>query len=70
MTAPLPSRRFDRQLLEAGPLSGRIVAVFDQAALARLQRSAPLLPLLHPGNRSAAKQWAFARDRLADLFRA
>jgi AcrR family transcriptional regulator len=33
-------------------------------------RGLALLPILHPGNRSAAKQWAFARDRLADLFRA
>jgi AcrR family transcriptional regulator len=33
-------------------------------------RGLALLPILHPGNRSATKQWAFARDRLADLFRA
>jgi len=33
-------------------------------------RGLALLPIIHPGNRSAAKQWAFARDRLADLFRA
>ena len=33
-------------------------------------RGLALLPILHPGNRSAAKQWAFARDRLAALFRA
>jgi AcrR family transcriptional regulator len=33
-------------------------------------RGLALLPILQPGSRSAAKQWAFARDRLADLFRA
>jgi AcrR family transcriptional regulator len=33
-------------------------------------RGLALLPILHPGNRSAAKQWAFARARLAELFRA
>lgn len=33
-------------------------------------RGLALLPILQPGTRSAAKQWAFARDRLADLFRA
>jgi AcrR family transcriptional regulator len=33
-------------------------------------RGLALLPILHPGNRSAAKQWAFARTRLAELFRA
>jgi len=33
-------------------------------------RGLALLPILHPGNRSAAKQWAFARERLAELFRA
>jgi AcrR family transcriptional regulator len=33
-------------------------------------RGLALLPILQPGGRSAAKQWAFARDRLADLFRA
>lgn len=33
-------------------------------------RGLALLPILHPGNRSAAKQWAFARARLADLCRA
>ncbi len=33
-------------------------------------RGLALLPILHPGNRSVAKQWAFARDRLADLYRA
>ena len=33
-------------------------------------RGLALLPILHPGNRSAAKQWAFARGPLADLFRA
>lgn len=33
-------------------------------------RGLALLPIIDPGNRSAAKQWAFARDRLADLFRA
>ena len=33
-------------------------------------RGLALLPILQPGNRSAAKQWAFARERLADLFRA
>jgi AcrR family transcriptional regulator len=33
-------------------------------------RGLALLPVLQPGSRSAAKQWAFARDRLADLFRA
>jgi AcrR family transcriptional regulator len=32
-------------------------------------RGLALLPILHPGNRSAAKQWAFARPRLAELFR-
>ena len=33
-------------------------------------RGLALLPILQPGNRSAAKQWAFARERLAELFRA
>ena len=33
-------------------------------------RGLALLPILDPGNRSAPKQWRFARDRLADLFRA
>ena len=33
-------------------------------------RGLALLPILQPGNRSAAKQWAFARDQLAGLFRA
>ncbi len=33
-------------------------------------RGLALLPILQPGSRSAAKQWAFARDRLADLYRA
>jgi len=32
-------------------------------------RGLALLPILHPGNRSAGRQWAFARDRLAALFR-
>ncbi len=32
-------------------------------------RGLALLPILQPGSRSAAKQWAFARDRLAGLFR-
>ncbi|MGN6188238.1 MAG: TetR/AcrR family transcriptional regulator [Conexibacter sp.] len=32
-------------------------------------RGLALLPILDPGNRSAAKQWAFARARLAELFR-
>jgi AcrR family transcriptional regulator len=33
-------------------------------------RGLALLPILQPGSRSAAKQWAFARARLAELFRA
>jgi len=33
-------------------------------------RGLALLPILDPGNRSAPKQWAFARERLAQLFRA
>jgi len=33
-------------------------------------RGLALLPIIHPGNRSAAKQWAFARGQLAGLFRA
>jgi len=33
-------------------------------------RGLALLPIVHPGNRSAAKQWAFARGRLAALYRA
>ena len=33
-------------------------------------RGLALLPILQPGSRSAAKQWAFARERLAGLFRA
>jgi AcrR family transcriptional regulator len=33
-------------------------------------RGLALLPVLQPGNRSAAKQWAFARERLAGLIRA
>ncbi len=33
-------------------------------------RGLALLPIIHPGNRSAAKQWAFARGELAGLFRA
>jgi AcrR family transcriptional regulator len=33
-------------------------------------RGLALLPILQPGSRSAAKQWTFARDRLADLYRA
>ncbi len=32
-------------------------------------RGLALLPIIHPGNRSAAKQWAFARAQLARLFR-
>ena len=48
MTLPLASRRFDRSLLEAGPLSGQIVAVFPEAALARLGVDGVLLTLLHP----------------------
>src|SRR5215207_2901499 len=32
-------------------------------------RGPALLPILQPGNRSAAKQWAFARARLAELLR-
>jgi hypothetical protein len=42
-----PCRRFDRSLLEAGPLSGHVVAVFEHAALVRLN-DGPLLTLLHP----------------------
>jgi AcrR family transcriptional regulator len=33
-------------------------------------RGLALLPVLQPGSRRAAKQWAFARTRLAELFRA
>lgn len=33
-------------------------------------RGLALLPILDPSNRSAPKQWAFARARLAELFRA
>jgi AcrR family transcriptional regulator len=33
-------------------------------------RGLALLPVLQPGSRSAEKQWAFARERLALLFRA
>jgi AcrR family transcriptional regulator len=33
-------------------------------------RGLALLPILQPGTRSAAKQWAFARAQLAGLFRA
>jgi AcrR family transcriptional regulator len=33
-------------------------------------RGLALLPILQPGSRSAAKQWAFAREQLAGLFRA
>jgi AcrR family transcriptional regulator len=33
-------------------------------------RGLALLPVLQPGNRNAAKQWAFARDQLATLIRA
>ncbi len=33
-------------------------------------RGLALLPILQPGSHSAAKQWAFARARLAELFRA
>jgi len=33
-------------------------------------RGLALLPILQPGSRSAAKQWAFARGQLAALFRA
>jgi AcrR family transcriptional regulator len=33
-------------------------------------RGLALLPILQPGSRSAAKQWAFARAQLARLFRA
>lgn len=33
-------------------------------------RGLALLPVLQPGTRSAAKQWAFARGQLAELFRA
>ena len=33
-------------------------------------RGLALLPVLAPGSRSAAKQWAFAREQLAGLFRA
>ncbi|HEY6780019.1 MAG TPA: hypothetical protein VI111_03650, partial [Thermoleophilaceae bacterium] len=32
-------------------------------------RGLALLPVLQPGSRSAAKQWAFARDQLAQLMR-
>jgi AcrR family transcriptional regulator len=33
-------------------------------------RGLALLPILHPGSRSVAKQWAFAHEQLAGLFRA
>lgn len=33
-------------------------------------RGLALLPVLQPGNRNAAKQWSFARERLAGLIRA
>ena len=33
-------------------------------------RGLALLPILHPGSRSVAKQWDFARSQLAGLFRA
>ncbi len=32
-------------------------------------RGLALLPVLQPGSRSAAKQWAFAREQLALLIR-
>ncbi|MBI5542261.1 MAG: hypothetical protein HY901_00105, partial [Deltaproteobacteria bacterium] len=46
--APLPSHRFDRSLLGAGPLRGRVATVFTHAAIARLEPGGSLLTLLHP----------------------
>jgi len=57
-----------REMLAAGP-EDRSRDPLVQMTLGTV-RGLALLPILHPGNRSAAKQWAFARDRLADLFRA
>jgi hypothetical protein len=44
----LPSRRFDRSLLSASPLAGRLEAVYAHAAVVRLDRDGALLTLLHP----------------------
>jgi hypothetical protein len=48
MLDPLPSRRFDRSLLEAGPHQGQVVAVFAHTAIVRFDDDGTLLTLLHP----------------------
>lgn len=57
-----------RQMLADGP-DDRSRDPLIQMTLGTV-RGLALLPILHPGNRSAAKQWAFARSRLAELFHA
>lgn len=57
-----------REMLAAGaddPSRDRLI----QLTLGTV-RGLALLPILQPGGRSAAKQWAFAREQLAALFRA
>jgi AcrR family transcriptional regulator len=57
-----------REMLTEGP-ADRSRDPLIQLTLGTV-RGLALLPILHPGNRSAAKQWTFARGQLAGLFRA
>jgi AcrR family transcriptional regulator len=56
-----------REMLAGGP-EDRACDPLIQMTLATV-RGLALLPILHPGSRSAAKQWAFAREQLARLIR-
>lgn len=57
-----------REMLADGPDDARRDPLI-QMTLGTV-RGLALLPVLQPGSRSAAKQWTFARGRLAQLFRA
>lgn len=68
---PHPSRRFDRRLLGAGPLQGRVIAVFSHAALVRTgSDDGALLTLLHPSRDlvpfGVAIPWELARPEVGD----
>jgi hypothetical protein len=67
---PLPSRRFDRSLLGAGPLRGQIVAVFSHAAVVRTGTDGALMTLLHPSRDlvpfGVAIPWDQARPTAGD----
>jgi AcrR family transcriptional regulator len=71
--APVESRlsqgtlRCCREMLADGP-EDRAFDPLIQMTLATV-RGLALLPILHPGSHSAAKQWAFAREQLARLIR-